>query len=134
MTDYLNDPRNFQKLQQARIDILPSHYMGNQIAQYYPIAVKEVFGINCEYFEGLSFKKIKESLKKNIGVMVCMKDPGHFVGIVAYDDIKEEIIYNDPWPNNPWPGYLQGSSGFNRHMLWNLIKPNLKPYLILIGD
>jgi peptidase C39-like protein len=95
LTDFFNDPRNYKQLQKERSGIKPGDYLGNEIAQYYPLAVKSVFGIRCR-FTYANFNNIAEYLKDGFACQICFKNPGHFVAAVAFDDEKKEIIFNDP--------------------------------------
>ena len=95
LTGYFNDPGNYNKLRNERSDILPGDYLGNEIGQYYPLAVKEVFGVTAKYLYA-SFEAIAEYLKEGNACQICFIKPGHFVAAVAYDDVEDDIIYNDP--------------------------------------
>ena len=95
LTDFFNDPNNYKALQEERKDrIDPDKYMGNEIAQYYPLAVKRVFGVRCR-FVFASWKDVVENVKEGQACQLCFKSPGHFVAAVAFDDETQEIIYND---------------------------------------
>jgi hypothetical protein len=66
-------------------------------------------------------------------VMVALKDPGHYIAIVAYNPQTNEVIYNDPWPGNYWPVGLRGTPGFNRAIAASELIANCKPYRVEIG-
>jgi hypothetical protein len=114
LTCWLNDPRNYSLLLGERKDINPINYMGNRIPQYYPIAIFTLFGFAGKYESSISLEKIKTAIDQGHGVMACLKSPGHFIPIVAYED--DEIIYHDPWPGNSWPARFRGSHGRNRRI------------------
>lgn len=94
LNDFFNDPRNYWELKKERNDINPADYLGNEIAQYYPLAIKRVFGVRCR-FVFASWRDIIENLKEGQACQICFKVPGHFVAAVAFDDETQEIIYND---------------------------------------
>jgi hypothetical protein len=54
--------------------------------------------------------------------------PGHCIAAVAYDDEKQEIVYNDPWP-----GRFPDGNGFNRGMGRAELKSHVKPFMIAYG-
>lgn len=124
--DYLNDPRNFEKFQAARTDIKPGTYPGNQIPQYYPIAIKEVFGQNCVFTWTLSFEGFALSIVNGHGIQLCLKKPGHFIPILAYDNETREFIYNDPYPDR-----FTDKNGFNRRLTKDEFKTNVQPYALI---
>jgi len=119
---WLNDPRNRQKMRNARPELEPFQFPGNQIAQYYPPAVAEVFGIQGEYIEGGTWEVVKLNLIQGHGVMVAMKSPGHFISVVAYDNLKDEFIYHDPFPKN--------SDGFAKRIRHQDYSGFIKPYVV----
>lgn len=130
---YMNDPSNKKKFLKARDNLEPGNVPGNRVPQYFPVALKDVFGIDATFEWGCSYDQIVEALKAGIGVLICLEDPGHYVAVVAVDTVTEEIIYNDPWPQNYWPVRLTGTSGFNRRMTREEFESNIKPFRIKIG-
>jgi hypothetical protein len=97
----------FEKIRQLDLTNLPP----NRIFQYYPYAVKMCFNQVAEYREDGSFDIISQHLWNGEPCQICLKDPGHFLAAVAFDNEKNEIIYNDPWPGRNLDG-----NGFNRRM------------------
>lgn len=132
LTDFFNDPANYKKLQETRQGIDPKAWLGNEIPQFYAVAVPGVFGVSAKFRWSQTLPQIIDCLKKNIGVMVCLKK-GHFVAIVAHDDTTGEIVYNDPWPGNQWPKRYIGKSGFNRRMTMPEYEGFVRPYCVEIG-
>lgn len=133
--DYFQDPRNYKKFKDVRPTIDPYAMFNNRVPQFYPVAIREMFGVKASYKEGyLSFDRIATSIFSNIGLMVCLKDPGHYIGIVAVNESKKEVIYRDPWPNNYWPENLKGTTGFNRKIEWKDFSTNLKSFYVKIGE
>lgn len=132
---WFHDRRNYEKMARIRPETDPgtTKYWGNQIPQYYPVAIKEVFGVNAEFRWGIHENTIVSALQDSQGVLVCLKEPGHFVAVVAYNEGTGEIIYNDPWPGNYWPSELVGTSGFNRKMKSERFISNCQPFHVSIG-
>jgi hypothetical protein len=58
LMDYFNDPRNYDVLKRAHPEIDPHAYHGNEIAQYYTVAVPAVFGVKCSFAFGSRFSEI----------------------------------------------------------------------------
>lgn len=133
LTDFFNDPANYKEFRKARHGMNPHNWLGNEVPQYYPVGVPAVFGVPAKFKGAHMWDDIINCLKINIGVMVCLRKPGHYVGIVAYDDTTEEMIYNDPWPGNKWPVRYAGKSGFNRRMNRIDYSGNVNAYCVEIG-
>lgn len=125
LMDFFNDPRNYDVLEKIRVDVLDVH-PGNRIPQFYPYAVKQVFGAVGTFAWVSAFKKIVQYLKRNYAVQLTLIDPGHYIAVVAYDDSTEEIIYNDPWPSS-----RSDDDGFNRRMDAETFQSNVKNYAII---
>jgi hypothetical protein len=128
LMDYFNDPANYKTLLKIRPDTPPDKWHGNEVPQFYPAAVKAVFGVHAEFEWGAGIAKIAAYLEAGRGVQLCLIKPGHYIGAVAYDSEKREIIYNDPWPDR-----FTDKNGFNRRMGEAEVKVNVKPFLIVYG-
>lgn len=132
LTGYFNDPRNAKRLESIR-SLSSSEWLGNTIPQWYEPALWDVFGVRGVYREGLDFHDITLAIMENIGIMACLKKPGHFIAITGFDDEKGTIIYNDPWPGNYWPAGLKGTPGFMREINWDEMAWNFNPWRVEIG-
>lgn len=131
MMDYFHSPENYAKFKKIRPKLNPEKFWNNRVPQFYPIMLKDIFKIESK-FEWKNIHSIKELIKKNIGIMVCLTNPGHYIGIVGYDDVTKQVCYRDPWPQNYWPAHLKGASGFNRWIDIALLQTNLESYRVLI--
>ena len=107
--------------------------MSNRWALAYTLAIPAVFGIPCRFEDKLSWGRIKENLEKNIGIIVCLNNPAHYIPIGGCDHIGKLIAYNDPWPGNYWPKRLIGTPGFNRIVTYDELNENVKRFMLLIG-
>lgn len=132
LTDYFNDPINYPIFEKVRKDLNIKDFMNNRIPQLYPIALLHVFNVKA-LFEWENLRRMVWLLDHNIGLMVCLKNPGHYIGIVAYNGFTKELCYREPWSNNPWPAELYGQSGFNRWINEERLLKNLTNYRVLIG-
>ncbi|MDR0556333.1 MAG: hypothetical protein LBG43_00460 [Treponema sp.] len=47
LMDFFNDPRNYAALAAARPDTPPDVWHGNEVPQFYPVAVNAVFGVKA---------------------------------------------------------------------------------------
>jgi hypothetical protein len=128
LMDFFNDPRNYAALKQERPDTPPEVWHGNEVPQFYPVAVKAVFDAPARFEWGADFDTIAAELQSGKAVQLCLVKPGHYIAAVAYDDEKQEIIYNDPWP-----GRFEDGNGFNRRMGRDECKANVKPFFIVYG-
>jgi hypothetical protein len=126
--DFFNDPRNYAALKAARPDTPPDVWHGNEVPQFYPVAVKAVFGVNARFYFAHDFGGVAEYLQAGQAVQLCLVKPGHYIAAVAYDDRTREIIFNDPWP-----GRFADTNGFNRRLGEVEYKTNIKPYVIVYG-
>lgn len=126
LMDFFNDPRNGPALDKIRevSDDIPE----NRVPQYYPYGVKQVFGVDAEFRWGLKFQTIVELVGKGHAIQICLKNPGHYIAVVAVDYRTEELIYNDSWPSR-----FDDRDGFNRRMGRSGYEANVQPYYILYG-
>jgi hypothetical protein len=128
LMDYFNDPRNYAALRAARPDTPPESWHGNEVPQFYPVAVPAVFGVGAQFYFAHDFGGVADRLQAGQAVQLCLVKPGHYIAAVAYDDQAREIIYNDPWP-----GRFSDGNGFNRRLGEAEFKDNVKPFLIVYG-
>jgi hypothetical protein len=128
LMDFFNDPRNYAVLSKARPDTPPDVWHGNEVPQFYPVAVRDVFGVSAVFVWGADFDKVAVLLQEGRAVQLCLVKPGHYIAAVAFDDQKRELIFNDPWP-----GRFADNNGFNRRMGEAEFKANVKPYHITYG-
>lgn len=93
---YLNDVSNYKKFLKARPNLNPKKYPGNRVPQYYPVALRECFGIEAifTWSHGKEYW-IKQIRRKNV-VQICLKKPGHYRILHNYDTETDEFIYSDP--------------------------------------
>ena len=111
LNDWFNDPRNYPALQQVRMDIKPEDLPGNRVPQYYPVAIEDVFNVECQFRWFSTHHDLFDLFKKGCSIQLCLKSPSHYVAAVAYDDETSEIIINDPWP-----GRFPDGKGFNKRI------------------
>lgn len=126
LMDWFHDPRNHERLAAIRQDIDPRETPGNRVPQYYPLAVADVFAAQAHFGWIDRFDLVGEYLCKGYCLQICLKNPGHFIAAVAYDDETDEIIYRDPWPDR-----LPDHNGFNRRLNIDEYRQNIKPYAIV---
>ena len=122
LSDYLNDPKTLEEREKVREGV--SHIPGGRIPQFYPLAVMRVFGAKGEFQWLHNFDKIAGYLSQGKTVQLCLRNPGHYIAAVAYDDTNEELIYNDPWPGRT-------GKGFNLRMKRSEYDKNVTNYIIV---
>lgn len=98
LADYFNDPANYEKFDKVRGDLNETVVQGNRIPNLYPLALREVFGVRAEFYLTLTRADVIANILAGRAVMVCLKNPGHYIAAVAYDTDTDEIIYHDSWP------------------------------------
>ena len=125
LMDFFNDPRNYSQLKAARPETPPDMWHGNEVPQFYPVAVTVVFGVKARFEWGAVFETVASELQNGKAVQLCLKKPGHYIAAVAYDDERNEVIFNDPWPRR-----FKDGNGFNRR-LSKADFSNVKPFRIV---
>jgi len=96
LTLCMNDPRNAEVMKQIRSGV--EAFPGNRVPQYYPWAVRVVFGASSVFVMPLSWVTLTDEIKCGSAIQICRKEPGHYLAAVAFDDVTRELIYHDPWP------------------------------------
>jgi hypothetical protein len=103
---YLNDPANYSKMVAVREDHLdPSGIMGNRVPQYYPLVAREVCEITAFFEWGADFEKIKGKVITGMPVQICLKNPGHYLAVIGYDQAADELVTVDSWPDRTGIGF-----------------------------
>ena len=133
ITDCLNDPYSYPYLRQIRKETDPAKWLGNRIPQFYAYACHEVFGVTALFNWSKDLDYVYHSIRDNYAIMACMRDPGHFIPIVGYDDQTGNLIYHDPWSSNYYPKRLQGTPAFHRELYPSEWEANIEGYTIRIG-
>lgn len=128
LLDYFNDPRNADRLQAERADISVDQIPPNRVPQFYPLAVREVFGA-VGHFAYVSGFEIRRHLDMGRAIQVLTLAPSHYVAIVAYDSEKAQVIANDPWPE----GRVDGN-GFNIRIGIDELKSRIEPFAIVYEE
>jgi hypothetical protein len=126
--DWFSDQRNYPVMKLARSDIDPKDFLGNEVPQYYPDAVLAVFGVKAKYHESVGFTTISALVSGGEGAMICLKSPGHYLAVVAYDEATKELIYRDSWPGRT------GKDGFNLRMNADEYNANTKKFAIVFTE
>jgi hypothetical protein len=126
LASYFNDPRNFGKLRKAWPGLDPDKLPGNEVPQWYPIAIREVFGNACEFVGDISFGEAVEYIRKGRTLQVCLCRPRHFVSLVAYDDESSEFIIKDSWGGR-WPD----GDGFCKRLSHPEFETNVRPFCLV---
>ncbi|MBN2536388.1 MAG: C39 family peptidase [Spirochaetales bacterium] len=115
-----HNPANLEKIKNRR-NLNYDRWPPNEIPQVYDVVGELIYRTKaCRYMEGLSFEIVKENISKKTPMMVASgKFPcgAHYVLIVGFDDEKEVVIFNDPYPPQ-WPD----KQGYNREMNMDFFK------------
>lgn len=88
---YANDPANG----------FDNSKMANRVAISYPKLANELFGARAEIVWSIDKNQLVSHLKSSDGIQICLKNPGHWIAVVAYDEDKDEFIYMDSWGSRP---------------------------------
>jgi hypothetical protein len=127
LMDFLNDPRNKAALKAVRLvdDTIPE----NRVPQYYPLAVGRVFRAKAMFVWGLTFMDVAKYVLAGRAVQICLRRPGHYIAVIAYDDAARELIYNDSWGGR----FPDGGGGWHRKMAWGEFNKNVQTYFVVYG-
>lgn len=110
----VHNPANLAKLKERR-DIDYDKFPPNEVPQVYDVVGELLYGKwkACKFSWGLSFEIVRKNILHGIPMMICGKFPagGHYVLIVGFDDERQVVIFNDPYPPQ-WPD----KNGYNREM------------------
>jgi len=128
LTLWFHDERNWTRLAKARPDTAPGQtdYSPNEVPQYYPVAVDEVFGARCRFEWTCLFSEIISHVSSGRAVQITLKDPGHFIPVVAYDQAQDALIYHDPWPSR-----FSDGEGFARRLSEAEFNDNVQSYALV---
>jgi hypothetical protein len=98
ITMWSNDPKN-RIILEKEFSVSQYKYMGNEIIEWYPVIVRELFGVKAEFKKDVTWSDLKVYLSQGNSVQILMSNPGHFQAALWYDEKKDVIIYNDSWPD-----------------------------------
>lgn len=133
LTLWFNDHRNWAQLANIRAETDPktTKYAPHEVPQYYPAALRAVFGATAVFAWGVSFDVAAEYVQNGMAVIVNIKPnkTGHFVAVVAHDDKANELIYHDPWPEN-----VPGHDGWGLRLSPAMWAGEVEPYAIVIEE
>jgi hypothetical protein len=127
LTIWFHDHRNWDRLSEIRAATDPekTRFSPHEVPQYYPAAVKAVFGARAQFTWNASFAEIAAHVSNGLAVMVNHKPeknrPGHYVAVVAYDEISDELIFHDSWPEGA-PGHNGWARRISRSQ-WHEMEP-----------
>jgi hypothetical protein len=95
MTCWANTPQNYPILKQARPNLDPHIYNASEIAQYHPFLIEYLFKHKAEFRPSLDWQGAIRLIQDGSALVKCLINPGHFIALVAFDDIKQEFIALD---------------------------------------
>lgn len=114
--------KEFKKIRKLNLKKYPPY----TVPQYYPWVIKKVFGREASFHWGGTYEKITKLVWDGNAVQICLKEPGHYIVAVAYNDETGELIYHDPWPDRH-----PDRDGFAKRMSQDEFKRNVEDYYIL---
>jgi hypothetical protein len=126
LTAYFNDPNNFEALRAAWPALDPEGLPGNEVAQWYPHAVRAVFGNVCEFVGALTFDQAVDHIRGGRTIQASLKKPGHYIALVAYDETRAEFIIKDSWASR-WADH----DGFCKPLTLLEYETNVRPRSIV---
>jgi hypothetical protein len=122
LSDWFNDPRNFSRMKANWYGLDPEQLPGNEVVEWYPMAIMEVFGQRCVLEERLIDQRAIEELRMGHALQVCLRNPHHFIALVGFDEETHDFILKDSWGAR-WPD----GDGFCRRMSQQEYVANVKP-------
>lgn len=122
LSDWFNDSQNFDLMSHIYSVLSPEEVAGNEVLDWYPLALRQVFDVTAHVVSQLSLQDAIAHLNSGRALLICLKSPGHYIALVAYDDVTNEFIYQDSWPER-WPD----GDGFCRRLSWREFETNRRP-------
>lgn len=127
ITDFFNSPKHYAAFRKIRSDINPKYYPGNRVPQYYPYMAEVLFDAKANFLFIKDWEYLVSHIKKKCSIQVCLKNPGHYIALLAYDSKKDEIIFNDPWPKRKG----LKNKGFNERLTKQEYQDNVQSFAII---
>lgn len=131
LTLWFHDPRNYAAMANVRKGTDPAitKFSPHEVPQYYPLALREVFGVHARFTWDVNFFAITQHVEAGNAAMIALKKPGHYLAVVAYDADEMELIYHDSWP-----GRFPDNNGFAQRLTAGEYNSNVQPYAVLIEE
>jgi hypothetical protein len=129
LTDVFRDPANYKVLRAAVPEnwFDPAVTPANRVLKCYPAALRLAFDWNAQFIAAKpAWVTLPDYFRKNQALVICLKEPSHYVAIKAYDTKRNELIYNDPW------NFRGSIHGFNRRMSYSEWQTNVKEGVLKI--
>lgn len=105
----------------------PFSIPGNRLLALYPWAIKSVFGVDSLYQKDMVLEAVGQMTWSGHGVMILTRDPGHFIGAVAFDNSTNELICRDSFPEGRPDG-----NGLTRRLGKDEFAKNVIPEFVII--
>jgi len=87
---YMNDPRHDHLFKSG--DVFDNEYI-----DCYITVAKNLFGVDAKRWTNNTFDSWASQLIIGNGVQAVLKNPGHYIALIAYDPKKDVIYFHDPW-------------------------------------
>ena len=135
LTLWFHDFRNWDRLAKIRTETDPetTKYSPHEVPQYYPSAVRGVFGVSAQFVWIKNYGAIAGYVKNGHAVMVNhkpdQKRAGHYIAIVAVDDSSDELIYHDSWPEG-----IPGHDGWARRLSRDVYNNEVEGYAVIFKE
>jgi hypothetical protein len=103
---YFHDEGNWDKFKELRRVALTHHqtddwhgpYQPERVAAYHQLALREVLGVMADFTYGANFGTVASNITMGTSVILHVRDPGHYVTGVKYNEEKMLIGFKDPAP------------------------------------
>ena len=95
LTNLANTPQYYLRLRLARPGLDPHVFNGSEVPQYHGPVLEELVGHKSEFQMSLSWSDAVKLVRGGASLVKCLINPGHYIALVAFDDIKQEFIALD---------------------------------------
>ncbi len=129
LTAVFRDPANYKLWKAAVPDSWfdPAVTPANRVLACYPAALKLAFGWRAEFsYAKPTWAQVCARLKQNKALVVCLREPSHYIALKAHDSATNELIFNDPW------NFRGGVHGFNRRLSYGEWSTNVKEGVLAV--
>jgi hypothetical protein len=97
---WCNTPENFEKLKKYRDNIDPnSNVVLSRVPQFF-CATQELFGVYSEFHFNNSFDVLKNHIEMGRTLVICLRNPRHYLAAYDYNNVADYIICFDPNKKN----------------------------------
>jgi len=90
ITVALNDPKNDRIFSKGNV-------FDNRIMRNYLVLARMLFPHCKPEYNAFTWDELTTEIYNGNGALICLKKPGHYIAGIAYDNVKNVILFSDSW-------------------------------------